>query len=377
MECSTYPNELTHWGIKGQKWGQRRYQNKDGSLTPAGQKRYNKEVAKLKEETAKVKAAEKAAATRKKTQSKLDKLEAKKQDLEARKKALKEGKDPEEEAKKAAETAEAKKARLLDSVDAKELYENKELFTTQELNERINRIDTEARLQGKIVEEHKKTGMDYMDGAKTTLDKAVSMYKSIDNAYSTVTNSAIGKTIAKQLGLEPPKKKFDLGEFVKNIEYESPQRIAEVNKMLTNQNSIIQEHNKRENKKKADADFKKQEKEAQKQAEKEAKDAEARKKEAQKQVDEYNERYKRGESDDSVKSTQYGKSGEDLTDARTDTRYGNVKDYPAVIDERSVSTGLSVVNSKSTNSWANNTRVDDVEVIEPDWVEKMKRNGLM
>ena len=33
-------NELKHSGIKGMKWGVRRYQNKDGSLTPAGKKRY-------------------------------------------------------------------------------------------------------------------------------------------------------------------------------------------------------------------------------------------------------------------------------------------------------------------------------------------------
>lgn len=32
-------DELYHYGIKGQKWGIRRYQNKDGSLTPAGKKR--------------------------------------------------------------------------------------------------------------------------------------------------------------------------------------------------------------------------------------------------------------------------------------------------------------------------------------------------
>ena len=32
-------DELYHYGIKGQKWGVRRYQNKDGSLTPAGKKR--------------------------------------------------------------------------------------------------------------------------------------------------------------------------------------------------------------------------------------------------------------------------------------------------------------------------------------------------
>lgn len=33
-------SELYHHGIKGQKWGIRRYQNEDGSLTEAGKKRY-------------------------------------------------------------------------------------------------------------------------------------------------------------------------------------------------------------------------------------------------------------------------------------------------------------------------------------------------
>ena len=36
-------NELCHYGVKGQKWGVRRYQNKDGTLTTAGKKRISKD----------------------------------------------------------------------------------------------------------------------------------------------------------------------------------------------------------------------------------------------------------------------------------------------------------------------------------------------
>lgn len=36
--------ELYHWGKKGMKWGVRRYQNPDGTLTELGKKRYARDV---------------------------------------------------------------------------------------------------------------------------------------------------------------------------------------------------------------------------------------------------------------------------------------------------------------------------------------------
>ena len=40
MNMLVSSEELYHHGIKGQKWGRRRFQEKDGSLTPAGKERY-------------------------------------------------------------------------------------------------------------------------------------------------------------------------------------------------------------------------------------------------------------------------------------------------------------------------------------------------
>lgn len=186
---------LQHHGIKGMRWGIRRFQNKDGSLTPLGKKRAN-------------------------------------------------GSDDTKE-----ETVEERRARTLKSTDAREIYKNRDILTTAEINERLNRIDTEARL-AKVAEGTKKSGMDKVDTVIKYARKANEIYE--------LTNTPLGKAIKKALGNNVEKNLSpDLKKVWENRSNMTDEQLSKVLKRSNTERAIKRMLDEAEGKKKESDDSKK------------------------------------------------------------------------------------------------------------------------
>lgn len=162
------PNgELYHWGTKGMKWGIRRYQNKDGSLTPAGRKRYAEEEAKLK-------AREKTIKNRENIKAKNAKLAAKKAELDAREEALKGGKKKDKKARQ--EEKAANKPKTMRDMTDDELREH---TTRMQLEKQY--IDAQKNLAAAIPKEVSKSKA-FVDSVKN--DVLVPALKSAGKAWA-------------------------------------------------------------------------------------------------------------------------------------------------------------------------------------------------
>lgn len=159
--------------------------------------------------------------------------------------------------KKRSETLQKKKAdadrreKALKSTDAKYIYDNKDVLTTGEINDRINRINTEARLKSLIVEPPKKDVSYYMN-------KVMSTYKKVDNAYNAINNTTLGKQLIKKLNDSVNKKEekpFSLEDFASDLSTKSHKEIKDVAERVGNENKIKNEIQKRLHS--ADSDAKK------------------------------------------------------------------------------------------------------------------------
>lgn len=96
-----------------------------------------------------------------------------------------------------------KRARLLGSSDPIELYNNRHLLSSSEINERINRINTETKL-AEIAASYQKANSPAAKGKKV-VDSMISAANTATKIYG-IWNSDAGKAARKFLGLKVPGK---------------------------------------------------------------------------------------------------------------------------------------------------------------------------
>lgn len=150
-------NFIEHHGILNMKWGRRRYQNPDGTLTAEGKIRYSRE--KRKQAAKNLKKARKVREANKKKEMKLAKEKAK---------------------------VEKKKAKIVEK-GLDEVKKNSKLFSNEEIANLVNRNQLESRLADAANSKNVQKGkikvdnvLDFMGKAANIADSAGRIYRNIN-----------------------------------------------------------------------------------------------------------------------------------------------------------------------------------------------------
>ena len=194
-----YDSVIEHHGIKGQKWGVRRYQNPDGTLTPLGRKklgRLERRVTKL-------------GNTVKQSRSRYMTLAKKKKNGTATSKELREYDQLSSALRKSSKKLKRVSSELDSKKDSLKIKSTEELvksgtkeeilsrsgeLTTQQLQEAFTRLNTRAQIE-RLDSNTKSKGAKFVDKLASTASTLTSVYDSVQK-ITKVTN-AIGLTDIK------------------------------------------------------------------------------------------------------------------------------------------------------------------------------------
>lgn len=202
---------LSHFGIPGQRWGKRKYQYTDGSLTPEGRKHYG--VGPLKGSGEKIQngnggqakgsrnSGSSPSPSKTKAQIKQEKRERqkliaqkKKEHAAARKAELRERKKAAEALKKIKKIEEAKKKW---SKDPGQVRRHMKYFSTEELETLNRRFDAEDKIYKRSLGRLSK-GSDYIN----TFVKFGKSLSSVDDLMGKPIKSKVKKYVMKNYGID-------------------------------------------------------------------------------------------------------------------------------------------------------------------------------